>query len=90
MRTEFLVGTPRGPAFFPENVEDAHEICGQVARDIRNQYTLAYYPTNAKKDGTFRTVHVKIVGALGEGKLIARTRNGYYAPTAAASDAAGN
>jgi hypothetical protein len=61
-----------------------------VARDIRSQYTLAYYPTNAKKDATFRTVQVKIVGALGQGKLVARTRNGYYAPTVAASDAAGN
>jgi len=68
-----------GVAYFPENVEDVHSICQQVAHDIRNQYTLAYYPTNAKKDGTFRTVHVDVV-ARGHGKLSARTRNGYYAP----------
>src|SRR5690348_2586700 len=39
-----------GLAFFPENVEDVHTICEQVAHDIRNQYTLAYYPSNTKKD----------------------------------------
>ena len=78
-----------GLAFFPENVEDAHEICEQVARDIRNQYTLAYYPANTLRDGTFRTVSVDVL-AKGRGKLAARTRNGYYAPIPAASDAAGN
>jgi hypothetical protein len=51
-----------------------------VARDIRNQYTLGYYPTNTKKDGTFRTVQVDIIPPRGKGKLTARTRNGYFAP----------
>src|SRR5262249_48882809 len=74
-----------GVAFFPENVDDVHAICEQVAHDIRDQYTLAYYPTNARKDGTFRSVQVEIVGARGRGKLTARTRNGYYAPGSPAS-----
>src|ERR1700675_1428168 len=69
-----------GLAFFPENVDDVHNICEQVARDIRNQYTLAYYPTNTKRDGTYRTVQVEIIPPRGRGKLVARTRNGYYAP----------
>ncbi len=69
-----------GLAFFPENVDDVHNICVEVARDIRNQYTLGYYPTNTKKDGTFRTVQVEVIPPRGRGKLIARTRNGYYAP----------
>src|SRR5712692_2622985 len=43
-----------GLAFFPENVSDVHDICVQVAHDIRNQYTLGYYPSNNKRDGTFR------------------------------------
>jgi Ca-activated chloride channel family protein len=74
-----------GLAFFPENIEDAHEICEQVAHDIRNQYTLAYYPANTQHDGTFRTVSVEVL-AKGRGKLTARTRNGYYAPPAALSN----
>jgi len=79
-----------GLAYFPENVEDVHSICEQVAHDIRNQYTLAYYPTNAKRDGTFRTVQVEIIPPRGRGKLVARTRNGYYAPGSASASTSGN
>ncbi len=74
-----------GVAFFPENVEDVHSICDQVARDIRNQYTLGYYPSNTKKDGTFRTVQVDVIPPRGRTRLTARTRNGYFAPGQAAA-----
>jgi VWFA-related protein len=77
-----------GLAYFPENVEDVHNICDQVAHDIRNQYTLAYYPTNTRRDGTYRAVSVEVIPPRGRGKLIARTRNGYYAPTAPAGTSA--
>src|SRR6267142_4354404 len=79
--TEIAVASG-GLAFFPENVDDVHAICEQVAHDIRHQYTLAYYPSNGAKDGTFRAVHVDVIPPRGHGKLVARTRNGYYAPTA--------
>lgn len=79
-----------GLAFFPESVDDVHNICEQVAHDIRNQYTLAYYPSNTKKDGSFRAVSVQVIPPRGRGKLIARTRNGYYAPSSPGSAAAGN
>src|SRR5207249_9601291 len=77
-----------GLAYFPESVEDVHSICEQVAHDIRNQYTLAYYPTNTKRDGTFRAITVEVIPPRGRGRLIARTRNGYYAP--GGSSASGN
>ena len=76
-----------GLAFFPENVDDVQNICEQVAQDIRNQYTLAYYPTNTKRDGTFRSVQVEVIPPRGRGKLVARTRNGYYAPGGPAAGA---
>jgi len=78
-----------GVAYFPENVADVHNICEQVAHDIRHQYTLAYYPSNAALDGSFRTVRVDVIPPRGKEKLAARTRNGYYAPTAKASAASG-
>jgi Ca-activated chloride channel family protein len=78
-----------GLSYFPENVEDVHNICQQVAHDIRNQYTLAYYPSNSKRDGTFRAVQVEVIPPRGRGKLVARTRNGYYAPTSSSSSSSG-
>jgi Ca-activated chloride channel family protein len=68
-----------GLAFFPERLEDVDPVCVQVARDIRNQYTIGYYPTNAATDGTFRSVKVDLVPPKGMGKLSLRTRSGYYA-----------
>jgi Ca-activated chloride channel family protein len=79
-----------GLAYFPENVDDVHNICEQVAHDIRNQYILAYYPTNTRRDGTFRTIQVEVIPPRGRGKLMARTRNGYYAPAGPTSAVAGN
>jgi Ca-activated chloride channel family protein len=79
-----------GLAYFPENVDDVHSICEQVAHDIRNQYTLAYYPTNTKRDGTFRAVQVEVIPPRGRGRLQARTRNGYYAPGGPTGSTSGN
>ena len=85
---EQLAQASGGLAFFPENVDDVHNICEQVAKDIRNQYTLAYYPTNTKRDGTFRSVQVEVIPPRGRGKLAPRTRNGYYAPSGGGSTSA--
>jgi Ca-activated chloride channel homolog len=67
-----------GAAYFPSSLDEVTPVCTQIAHDIRNQYTLGYYPTNTNKDGTFRKVRVE-VDARGRGKLVVRTRTGYYA-----------
>jgi Ca-activated chloride channel family protein len=69
-----------GEAFLPESVGEVLPICERIARDIRNQYTIAYAPANTKQDGTYRVIQVK-VGAPGHGRLFVRTRAGYYAPS---------
>ncbi len=74
-----------GAAYFPETLDEVGPVCEQVARDIRNQYTLGYYPSNAAKDGTFRSVHVDVLPPKGESKLVVRTRTGYYAQKQSAS-----
>ena len=81
-----LADATGGQAYFPDNLDQVTPICQQVAREIRNQYTVGYYPTNTNKDGTFRTVQLKVIPPTGRGKLSVRTRTGYYAPTASASD----
>jgi Ca-activated chloride channel family protein len=67
-----------GRAFFPKDVSEMGAIAAQIAKDLRTQYVLSYYPTNEKRDGTYRTVKV-MVNPKGNRKLIARSRQGYYA-----------
>ena len=69
-----------GEAFLPESLKDVVPICEQIARDIRSQYTIAYVPTNKKRDGKYRVVQVKAI-APGRGRLSVRTRTGYFAPS---------
>jgi Ca-activated chloride channel homolog len=80
-----LANATGGLAFFPETADDTESICTQIAHDIRNQYTIAYYPTNTAHDGSFRTVGVQVTPPRGLGKLTVRTRTGYYASRAPSS-----
>jgi Ca-activated chloride channel family protein len=68
-----------GRAFYPKELADVHTIAQQISTDLRTQYLVGYYPTNSKKDGTFRAVKVN-VSAGNNRRLVARTRNGYNAP----------
>jgi Ca-activated chloride channel homolog len=68
-----------GEAFLPKSLTEVAPICERIARDIRNQYTLAYVPTNEKRDGLFRSIQVKARPLSGQ-RLVVRTRVGYYAP----------
>src|SRR5262245_9600303 len=67
-----------GRAFFPKDVNEMQGIAAQIAKDLRQQYVISYYPSNDKRDGTYRNVKVSI-DSKGNRKMIARTRNGYYA-----------
>jgi VWFA-related protein len=68
-----------GAAYFPESVTNIVQICEGIARDIRNQYTIAYMPTNINYDGKYRVIQVK-ARAPDRGRLSVRARAGYYAP----------
>lgn len=68
-----------GEAYMPESVSEVVPLCARIARDIRNQYTIAYAPTNGAQDGAHRTILVK-ASARGQGRLTVRTRTGYDAP----------
>jgi VWFA-related protein len=69
-----------GEAFFPQTLLDVVPICERIAHDIREQYTLAYSPTNIKTDGAYRVIQVK-AKVPGHGTLSVRTRTGYYSPS---------
>jgi Ca-activated chloride channel homolog len=66
-----------GRAFFPKSINEIPAIADRIAKDLRSQYVVSYYPGNYNLDGAFRTVEV-IVNSQGPRKLIARTRRGYY------------
>ena len=68
-----------GEAFLPGSVKEIYPICTRIARDIRNQYSLTYLPTNRRQDGTYRVITVN-AGTPGRERLLVRTRAGYYAP----------
>jgi len=59
-----------------------------IAEELRHQYALSYYPTNAKKDGTYRRVKVRVEKT----GMIVRAREGYRAAMVmqAKSDVSGN
>jgi len=81
-----LADATGGMAYFPDSLDQVVPTCEEVAREIRNQYTIGYYPSNTAKDGTFRTIQVQLVPPHARGKLQVRTRSGYFAPRTSEGD----
>src|SRR5437773_2576810 len=70
-----------GRAYFPENVDQARTMMERIARDLREQYTLGYFPTDPNRDGSWRSVRVDVMPPPGfPKKLNAIYRHGYYGP----------
>jgi VWFA-related protein len=69
-----------GLAFFPKNLGQVDEIAAEVARDIRNQYTIGYHSSKPASLGGYRVVHVE-GKAKGYNRLTVRTRPGYFPHT---------
>ena len=74
---EMLSGETGGIAFFPKAIENIDQIAAEVARDIRNQYTLGYRSTKPMNEPGFRRIEVN-AQAKGMGKLTVRARTGYF------------
>ena len=79
-----------GRAYFPRFQAEFPEIFTDISSDIRNQYTLAYHPSNGKLDGTYRKLKVQVVASDGgplkvkdqkgkEQKVEVVSRDGYTA-----------
>jgi len=64
-----------GEAYFPRFQAEFNEIFQDVGNNIRNQYSLAYHPTNIKLDGTYRKLKVQVVAPDG-GPLKVRDQKG--------------
>jgi VWFA-related protein len=66
-----------GRVFTLKTFEQLGEIYGEIGAELGTLYSLGYYPTNTKHDGTWRSlrVEVKIPAAK------AHARSGYWAPS---------
>ena len=67
-----------GRAFFPNQLADLATVYGQISDELSSQYTVGYTSRNPKRDGSWRRVVVRI----NRPSLTARTKLGYFAPTA--------
>ena len=54
-----------GKAYFPRFTGNVPEIVADIANTIRNQYVIAYTPSNTKQDGTYRKIKVELVAENG-------------------------
>ena len=71
-----LTSSTGGLAFYPKDVNEVQALAVEVARDIRNQYTIAYSPSIQQLDGSYRQIKVTVDAP---GRPVVRTRSGYYA-----------
>jgi Ca-activated chloride channel homolog len=65
-----------GVAYYPERIDQIESVAIALARQIRNQYTIAYSPLNQALDGSYRTIRLTVTGP---DKFVVHTRPGYRA-----------
>jgi VWFA-related protein len=65
-----------GRMIVANNEKHLAEAFDQISEELRSQYTLGYYPTNAARDGKFRKIKLE----MGNHDYRVLARKGYYAP----------
>ncbi len=74
-----MADTSGGLAFFPMSLKEIDKAYDRVVAELEGRYMLGYVSTNAKMDGTWRDVQIKLTRPdLRSPKI--RTRKGYFAP----------
>jgi len=65
-----------GRAFYPYHVDDLDQSFQDIGDELRNQYSIAYNPTNHSVDGRYHKIKVDVPEHKG---YQVRARRGYYA-----------
>jgi Ca-activated chloride channel family protein len=68
-----------GQAYFPSSVKELEKIYEKIQREIAARYSLGYISSDARKDGEWRKVEIKLKRQDLKGAKL-RTRAGYFAP----------
>ena len=63
------------------DVGDLQDIATRISAELRNQYVIGYTPSDAKHDGNWRKLRVKLLPPPGLPALTVHFRQGYYAPS---------
>jgi Ca-activated chloride channel family protein len=72
-----------GRAYFPKSESELRSAFVQIQRDLREQYLVAYSPSNKARDGSYRRIQIEVVDSeLRKQKLKLNYRPGYFAKTA--------
>jgi len=67
-----------GRVFFPNAIAELPKIYEQISEELASQYSMAYSSTNPMRNGAWRRIDVRV----NKQGLTARSRRGYYGPTA--------
>lgn len=73
-----LAKTSGGRVFPVADLNEARTAFVRVAQEIGTKYSLGYYPSNEKRDGSFRRIKIELKGAPAGASV--RAREGYNAP----------
>ncbi|HSE31763.1 MAG TPA: VWA domain-containing protein [Pyrinomonadaceae bacterium] len=69
-----------GRAFFPSNERDLQDAFAQIQRDLREQYLVAYSPSNKARDGSYRRIEIQVTNPqIRQQNLKLTYRPGYFA-----------
>lgn len=68
-----------GRHFVPNSISELDGVYAKIAEELRSLYTLGYISSNPRRDGKWRRIAVRIPARE---DLRARSKLGYYAPTA--------
>jgi Ca-activated chloride channel homolog len=68
-----------GRSYEAATLTDAKSAFANIADELRRQYWLSYYSSNARQDGSFRKIRVAVKQADSQ-KWAVRAKNGYRAP----------
>lgn len=71
-----------GRAYFPRSEKELRSAFEQIQRDLREQYLVAYSPSNKARDGSYRRIQIEVVGPeMRKQNLKLNYRPGYFAKT---------
>jgi Ca-activated chloride channel homolog len=74
-----MAETTGGQAFFPSSMKDIEQIYDRILRELQGRYVLGYVSSDARTDGAWRALEVRLRRPELKGLKI-RTRKGYFAP----------